>query len=136
MFQMKMRGPLSLIRNRLTSFRKTSAQFANVIRQHWSIGIYSGDSPLRLHAAADSQNPVLTCKDVSDDNGKLVADPFMVRTEGRWHMFFEVGADGQGQIGWATSDDAIRWVYGRIVLKEPFHLSYPYVFEWQGDKIS
>jgi hypothetical protein len=47
-------------------------------------------------------------------------------------MFFEVvNADtGQGDIGLATSRDGFDWRYRRIVLDEPFHLSYPYVFHW------
>ena len=38
----------------------------------------------------------------------------------------------RGEIAWATSSDAVVWSYRKIVLREPFHLSYPYVFEWQG----
>jgi len=49
-------------------------------------------------------------------------------------MFFEVynfDAD-RGEIAWATSRDGFSWTYQKIVLREPFHLSYPYVFEWQS----
>jgi hypothetical protein len=47
-------------------------------------------------------------------------------------MFFEVmnRERGRGEIGWATSSDWRSWVYQRIVLREPFHLSYPSVFKW------
>jgi hypothetical protein len=38
----------------------------------------------------------------------------------------------RGEIGVATSDDGYTWKYEQIALKEPFHLSYPYVFEWEG----
>lgn len=31
----------------------------------------------------------------------------------------------------ARSLDTKRWTYDRIILDEPFHLSYPYVFKWQ-----
>lgn len=53
-------------------------------------------------------------------------------------MFFEVlvrdGETGDtGQIGLATSPDGLQWSYSQIVLREPFHLSFPYVFRWQGD---
>src|SRR3989337_2786454 len=40
---------------------------------------------------------------------------------------------GSGQIGLAVSDDGVGWRYQQIVLAEPFHLSYPHVFEWGGD---
>jgi hypothetical protein len=39
----------------------------------------------------------------------------------------------KGEIGLAVSDDdAMTWQYQRVVLEEPFHLSYPQVFEWLG----
>ena len=80
-------------------------------------------------------NPVLTRRDVSDVPADFVADPFMVRVNHTWHMFFEVmnRQTGKGEIGLATSENGIKWTYQQIVLVEPFHLSYPYVFEWMND---
>lgn len=101
----------------------------------WSIGIYTGDSPFTLQPPPDISNPVLTYKHVTDVAAQFVADPFMVQHEGRWFMFFEVlnRQNNRGEIGLAVSDDAFHWRYQQIVLREPFHLSYPYVFAWQGD---
>jgi hypothetical protein len=50
-------------------------------------------------------------------------------------MFFEVMnlQTQRGEIGLAVSKDGLRWNYQHIVLREPFHLSYPYVFEWNND---
>lgn len=100
----------------------------------WSIGIYTGESPFRLSPAPGVENPVLSARDVTDVPAEFVADPFMVQSGGEWHMFFEVlnARRRNGEIGHATSPDGLRWTYGGIVLAEPFHLSYPYVFEWQG----
>jgi hypothetical protein len=100
----------------------------------WSIGIYTGDTPFRLAAPPGVANPVLSARDVTDVPAEFVADPFMIRSGGGWHMFFEVlnAARGQGEIGHATSPDGLRWTYRGIVLSEPFHLSYPYVFAWRG----
>jgi hypothetical protein len=101
----------------------------------WSIGIYSGSSPTDLQPAPNVTNPVLTRKEVSDVRAAFVADPFMIKVGDSWHMFFEVWnrQSGKGEIGLATSQDALKWTYQRIVLAEPFHLSYPYVFEWMND---
>jgi hypothetical protein len=65
----------------------------------------------------------------------FVADPFMTRVNGAWQMFFEVfnWTTNKGEIGLATSRDGLSWTYQQIVLAEPFHLSYPYVFEWNGE---
>ena len=103
--------------------------------QEWSIGIYVGTSPYDFVPAPQAVNPVLTRWDVSDVPATFVADPFMLKTEHTWYMFFEVmnGATRQGEIGLATSHNGMQWHYRQIVLREPFHLSYPHVFAWQGD---
>jgi len=101
----------------------------------YSIGIYVGANPFELSPCPQARNPVLTARDVSDVDAEFVADPFMVREGDTWHMFFEVlnRRTGQGDIGLATSNDARNWTYQRIVLDEPFHLSYPLVFKVDGE---
>ncbi len=105
------------------------------LRQEFAIGIYTGPTLTRLASPAGLANPVLTRHDVTDVPAGFVADPFLCRADGRWYMFFEVveAIDGKGVIAVATSDDGFRWVYDRVVLREPFHLSYPYVIEWRGE---
>ena len=97
-----------------------------------SIGIYGGRSPLELAPVCQVSNPVLTRNSVSDVRAEFVADPFMLQAQGAWYMFFEVmnAQDGKGEIGLATSQNAVQWRYQQIVLREPFHLSYPYTFQW------
>jgi hypothetical protein len=77
----------------------------------------------------------LRAKDVSDISADFVADPFMVKEANHWYMFFEVmNSDSQkGEIGLALSTDGYKWKYDKIILTEPFNLSYPYVFKWQGE---
>jgi len=89
----------------------------------WSIAIYTGTTPFNLQP----EPPVLTKFDVTDIPADFVADPFMLRRDDTWYMFFEVmhSKTQRGEIGLATSNDALSWTYDRIVLKEPFHLSFP-----------
>jgi len=98
----------------------------------WSIGIYSGPSPFALAPAA--VNPVLRAGDVTDAEAEFVADPFLLRRPEGWYMYFEVllRESRRGVIGLASSQDGLAWNYERIVLKEPFHLSYPQVFQFEG----
>src|SRR5688572_24477234 len=97
------------------------------MEQEWSIGIYVGKSPLDLKPPSDLRNPVLTRHEVTDVRALFVADPFMVSVNGLWYMFFELwNRDSRkGEIGLATSVDGAQWSYQRVVLAEPFHLSYP-----------
>jgi hypothetical protein len=108
----------------------------------WSIGIYTGLSPFDLAPApggvgarSNGSNPVLSAADITDITASFVADPFLIRDDDRWQMFFEVmnWRANKGEIGLAVSADGFRWEYQGIVLREPFHLSYPYAFSWQGE---
>ena len=99
----------------------------------WSIGMLKGASPCSL-GDAPVENPLLTAAHVTDVPASSVADPFLLRRDDRWWMFFEVvnWRTWKGEIGLASSSDGLAWRYERIVLAEPFHLSYPYVFEADG----
>jgi len=128
---------LKLFIKRLFSSGKDLAQPDNSpsIEGNWSIGIYVGTSPFDFAPFEGGENPVLTREDVSDIKTAFVADPFMLRINNTWYMFFEVmnQQTNKGEIGLATSKDGMKWAYQEIVLAEPFHLSYPYVFEWKSD---
>lgn len=99
-------------------------------RETWAIGMYKGPSPIQLFPPSDITNPILTAKDVTDTKARFVADPFMVEHNGGYYLFFEILNDKRdtGEIGYAFSSDCLHWEYRNIILKERFHLSYPYLF--------
>jgi len=101
----------------------------------WEIGILRGASPLEWTPAAEGSNPILTARDITDVEADFVADPFMIRIDNLWHLFFEVLPKHTkvGQIGVAVSGDSVHWEYRGIALREPFHVSYPHVFAWEGE---
>lgn len=117
----------------LIIFQKTTHFIKKIDR--WAIGIYTGTSPYNFNLPENIKNPVLTAKDVTDIPAAFVADPFMIKENSRWYMFFEVmnQDSGKGEIGFAFSEDGMHWDYRQIVLREPFHLSYPYVFMWENN---
>lgn len=104
-------------------------------RQLYSIGVVTGRSPFELGPSTKWVNPVITREDVSDVQALFVADPFMLRVDDVWYMFFEIfnGRTGKGEIGFATSRNCSKWEYQMVVLREPFHLSYPYVFRTDNE---
>ena len=100
----------------------------------WGISIYDGKGPFHITNERNKQNPVLTYKDITDCDAQFIADPFMIKHKDLWYMFFEIYDEARqtGVIGMATSTDGYDWKYDRVVLEEDFHLSYPYVFEYEG----
>jgi hypothetical protein len=98
----------------------------------WSIGIYKGKDPLHIAPADDIRNPVFDASMVTDVQASFVADPFLWKKDSLWYLFFEVlnKKDMKGDIGYACSKDLKKWTYGKIIIDCKYHLSYPYVFEW------
>jgi hypothetical protein len=101
----------------------------------WAIGIFSGPTLSELRPAPGIEMPVLAAQHVTDVPAEFVADPFMIQANHAWYMFFEVlhASRNTGEIGMAISRDGLKWDYQQIVLSEPFHLSYPYVFHVDGE---
>jgi hypothetical protein len=104
-------------------------------RETWAISIYEGSSPFELHPPADIKNPVITAEDVTDIKARFVADPFMIKGQNGYYLFFEVLNNKRniGEIGYAFSSDGQKWQYRNIIIRERFHLSYPYVFYWEDN---
>lgn len=116
----------------------------------WAIGVYYGDSPFSLEpieamnvwkdesAAWPVANPVLTCASPSDSGfpSNFVADPFLYAQGDTLYLFYETknSVTMQGDIGVARSvDKGATWKHLGIALDEDWHLSYPYVFDYNGD---
>src|SRR5690348_9575766 len=101
---------------------------------NWSIGLYRGENPLVLEPFG--ANPILTAASVTDVKASFVADPFHLSLGAMRYLFFEVynAERKRGEIAYATSDDGIAWTYRSVVLREPFHLSYPCVIR-DGDDV-
>jgi len=100
----------------------------------WSIGLYDlAVEDLSLKLKAHPNNPILAASDVNDIPARFVADPFLLSEGGEFYLFFEILGVDRGVIGLATSQDGKAFNYRGVVLKEPFHLSYPSVFKWRDD---
>jgi hypothetical protein len=95
-----------------------------------SIGVLFGETPWTLEERPEFPNPIVTAADVRDASAAFVADPFAVRRDGEWYLFFEVmnRDSGKGEIAYASSPDLVQWKYGCRVLVEPMHLSYPAIY--------
>jgi hypothetical protein len=62
------------------------------------------------------------------------ADPFPLRHNGLWHLFVEEKPVGQhGHIAVLELDPELRLRSAQVVLKRPWHLSYPFLLQFQGE---
>lgn len=102
----------------------------------WGLGIFAGPSPLELRPMPGVRNPVMTHEHVTDVDATVVADPFLFSVAPNEHYLFFEAYDRPRQGGVlcvASSPDLRTWTYERVILAEPFHLSFPYVFAWNGE---
>ena len=103
-------------------------------REQWTIGIYRSNSPFHFNELQGWINPLFRAEDVTDVYAKFVADPFLIKDDETWNLFFEVydNETKQGDLAVATSKNTWTWNYEKVIIDESFHLSYPYVFK-SGD---
>lgn len=116
----------------------------------WSIGVFFGDSPFSLlpidskdvwkneSGAWPVANPVISCGTASTLPGypsNFVADPFLFILDDVFYLFYETknSITKQGDIGVSKSiDKGATWKHLGIALDEDWHLSFPYIFEYNG----
>lgn len=95
--------------------------------ERWVVAIARGPGPIGV-AGRSFRFPAIP-------DGREWADPFPVRYEGRDLLFIEeyVRAVGRGRLAVVELDDSQRgWRSVETILDLPTHLSYPFVFEWEG----
>jgi len=85
----------------------------------------SSDVPLR---AGDRMTPIVPPKD------RFWADPFAVKKEGGYYVFFEErpSVSRKGFLSVLEIDDTGVVGEPTKVLERDYHLSYPFVFDWDG----
>jgi len=99
----------------------------------WAIGLYTGSHLNNLEPHL-RPNPIVTARDFGKWDASAVADPFAIFRDGAWTLFFEMFQKGSSNaaIGASRSSDLVHWEPLGIVVKQPHHLSYPFVFEHDG----
>ncbi|MFN7893067.1 MAG: hypothetical protein ACK5OC_22420 [Pirellula sp.] len=100
----------------------------------WQIGLAKGNRLQDLQSDL-SDSPLFEIGELSRFNGCAAADPFGIYRDGTWYVFFEMFLcdDPHAVIGVASSRDLIGWSVLGVALRQPHHLSFPYVFEHDGD---
>lgn len=96
-------------------------------RVQWRLGIRPRDPSRPVWQDPSGFRPLAPPRD------RLWADPFLLRRDGVSHLFFEEERFGdKGVIAWAPLAADGTMGPSQVVLEEPVHLSYPFVFEHAG----
>jgi hypothetical protein len=107
-------------------------QKARITNSYWSIGYQTSNSPFDVSpetAAVYGRGQL-----PPDVHG--VADPFLLERDGTIYLFYEliVNTSPAAKIAVSTYDqDNQAWNFHSVILDEPFHLSYPFVFEYGSE---
>lgn len=63
------------------------------------------------------------------------ADPFVVKKDGKFYIFIEdfVNELNRGILAVIEMDDKGNYQDAQPIMQKPYHLSYPFIFEWEND---
>ncbi len=113
------------------------SELKNPIRSNpWAIGVYLCHQEEPFNFSGEGiENPILKAKDITDMEAEFIADPFLIKEDETFYLFFEAfnTKTKQGDIGLAASKNGLEWIYQQVVLDEPYHLSYPCVFKYENE---
>ncbi|MDB5530996.1 MAG: hypothetical protein JWR51_4099 [Devosia sp.] len=106
---------------------------------HWRVGYRFHPEPLAglgfdMTATGYATLSAPQWQELPEDGSRFYADPFPVEVDGRYFLFVEdfPHATHKGVIAVAEADGDGTFGVPRVVLEEPFHLSYPQVFQHDG----
>lgn len=99
-----------------------------LFREHWSILLEPKT------ATGEQAEPVCTVLHPPPDH--FYADPFVVDKDECTHLFFEDYDfdSGKGVISACEIDASGRCGKPEVVLERDYHLSYPFLFTWEGEQ--
>lgn len=100
---------------------------------HWRCAIVHAPLAELIEAASLNGFPITTLPDIGDH--RFLADPFGLWRDGKLHVFAEAFdyRHPKGTIDVLIYDGTGRMLSRESVLEEPWHLSYPFVFEHEGE---
>lgn len=97
---------------------------------NWNIGVV--DKP--IHSFIQKNNHQTTKWFPNFSKKKYLADPFALADKNKLHIFFEelTYKEKKGNISYVCYKNG-QFTNKKTIIKEPFHLSYPYLFKYNGD---
>jgi hypothetical protein len=100
----------------------------HLFREQWSMVLQPASETKEFKADG-------ICRRIQPPADRFYADPFLIERNGRTYLFFEDYrfATGKGLISCCELVGAGNCGAMKVVLECEYHLSYPFLFEWQGE---
>lgn len=101
---------------------------------NWSVGHSSFDESLE-QLVIDPDNIISHeyIDSILPEPIDYIADPFFLKVKDTFYLFVELKGKGNADIALLKSADGFKYQYDQVVLNETFHLSYPHVFQHEGE---
>ena len=89
---------------------------------------------LLYNLGGDSSHNFTQFKELIPSKDRFWADPFVVYQNQRYYIFIEeyFYRRGKGHLAVMELDQKGSWTEPVRILEKPYHLSYPFIFEWEG----
>ncbi len=89
----------------------------------------------RQGVSGSSRSSMWRYKQICPPPDRFWADPFVLTRDGEHHIFFEelIYANNRGTIAHLSINEHGKVSEAQTVMEKPYHLSYPFVFEHNGD---
>jgi hypothetical protein len=99
-----------------------------IFREQWSIVLQPKADKLKLNLRH-------SCIVIRPPRDRFYADPFLIEKDGRHYVFFEDYSfeSQKGVVSCCEVDAHGNCSDPRVVLEREYHLSYPFLFTWQGE---
>ena len=90
---------------------------------------------LMFHFGKELQKSLWRYKPLIPPKDRFWADPFVVHRDGRYYIFIEeyIYSSSKGHISVIEFDPPNNFKEPKIILEKPFHLSYPFIFEYENE---
>lgn len=115
------------VRGLLTTYRMRIPKVLGIENDHWFLAF-------RMGSAFDLGKDLSGFRRIQAPKGRFWADPHVIMKDNLFHVFFEDYdyRKKRGRISHLTIDRLGNVSDPGVVLEEGYHLSYPYVFHWDG----
>ena len=90
---------------------------------------------IMFHLCPNFSSSLWRYKKIFPPKDRFWADPHVIFRDGKYYIFIEEFKfdKGKGRIAMFVLDEAGNYGESRVILEKSYHLSYPFVFEYQND---